>query len=391
MMNTSRKICVVTGSRAEYGMLYWLMKEIQQDPFLHLQLIVTGMHLSKEFGVTYQQIEQDGFVADEKIEMLLSDDTPAGITKAMGVSVSGFAEALNRLKPNLLVVLGDRYEMLAAAQAALIAKIPIAHLQGGEASEGAMDEAIRHSITKMAHFHFVAAEPYRRRVIQLGENPKRVFNFGALSLESIRRLQLLTRVELEQAIASRLDKTNFLVTYHPVTLNQGGDQLGIEALLAALDQFPQARVFFTKPNADPGYRIIERKINDYIQSHPVKAAAFTCLGQLKYLSLMKQVDVVIGNSSSGIIEAPAMKKPTVNIGDRQKGRLRATSIIDCQEKTEAITCAIRKALSKDFQYLLPSVVSPYENGETAFRIKECLKRESLERILMKDFYELPLS
>ncbi len=389
MMNTIRKICAVTGSRAEYGMLYWLMKEIQQDPLLHLQLMVTGTHLSKEFGLTYQQIEQDGFVIDEKIEILLADDTPVGITKAIGIAVMGFAEALNRLKPDLLVVLGDRYEMLAAAQAGMVAKIPIAHLHGGEATEGAIDEAIRHSLTKMSHFHFVAAEPYRQRVIQLGENPERVFNFGALSLEGIRRLKWLTRAELEQAIGSTLGKINFLVTYHPVTLSPRESQVAIKVLLAALDQFPEAKVFFTKPNADPEYRVIEQWIDDYAASQPGRVATFTCLGQLKYLSLMKQIDVVIGNSSSGIIEAPAMKKPTVNIGDRQRGRLRSASIIDCQETTEAIISAIRKALSEDFKCLLQSVVSPYGNGDTAFRVKEYLKTVPLGEVLMKKFYELP--
>ncbi|MDD3363423.1 MAG: UDP-N-acetylglucosamine 2-epimerase [Syntrophomonas sp.] len=381
-----RKICVVTGTRADYGLLYWLMKEIQADEDLKLQIVATGMHLSPEFGLTYKIIEEDGFKIDEKVEMLLSSDTPVGIAKSIGLATIGFADVLERLKPDLLVILGDRFEILAAAQAAMVARIPIAHLAGGELTEGVIDEAIRHSITKMSHLHFVANETYRQRVIQLGENPERVFNYGESALDNIKRLKLLDREALEQAIKFKLKPTVFLVTYHPVTLYDNPEQ-AMSALLQALDQFPEASIIFTKPNADTNGRVLIKMIDEYVENQSSRAKTFTSMGQLLYLSAIKNADVVIGNSSSGLTEVPALNRPTVNIGNRQKGRLKASSVIDCEENEEQIISAIQKALSTDFQASLRQVLSPYEEGNVSLRIKEHLKTVALEGITRKEFYD----
>ena len=382
-----RKICVVTGTRAEYGLLYWLMKEIQDDKNIQLQVIATGMHLSPEFGLTYRTIEEDGFTIDAKVEMLLSSDTPVGIAKSIGLGVIGCAEALDRLKPDIMVVLGDRYEILAAAQAALVARIPVAHIHGGETTEGAIDESIRHSITKMCLLHFVAAEPYRRRVIQLGEHPDTVFNVGSLGIENIRRLQLLDKYQLEQSINFELGTTSFLVTYHPATLGETTPQIAMQALLNALDHFPGARIVFTKPNSDTDGRIVGQMIDEYENRNKKRVAVFTSMGQLRYLSALQIVDVVIGNSSSGIIEAPACNTPTVNIGDRQSGRLKADSIIDCLETAEAIVSAINKALSASFRDGAHQAVSIYGSGDSATQIKNRLKQARLNNSV-KRFFDL---
>jgi UDP-N-acetylglucosamine 2-epimerase (non-hydrolysing)/GDP/UDP-N,N'-diacetylbacillosamine 2-epimerase (hydrolysing) len=385
-----RKICIVTGTRAEYGLLYWLMKEIQNDPELELQIIATGMHLSPEFGLTYMVIEEDGFVINEKVEMLLSSDTPVGIAKSIGLATIGFADALDRLKADILVLLGDRYEILAAAQAAMVARTPIAHLHGGEMTVGVIDEAIRHALTKMAHLHFVAAEPYRQRVIQLGEHPGRVFNFGATAVDNIVKLNLLNRSDFEKAIDFKLGNKTFLITYHPATLDKNGPQKAVYELLKALDNFPDAKVIFTKPNADTSGRIIIKIIEEYAERQKDRVKVFTSLGQLRYLSALKHVDVVIGNSSSGLIEVPFFKKPTVNLGDRQRGRLKAPSVVDCAENERDIASAIQKALSPEFQRLLSGVISPYGKGNTSFNIKECLKAVNLKNILTKKFYDLDM-
>lgn len=381
-----RKICVVTGTRAEYGLLYWLLKEIQADADLQLQIIATGMHLSPEFGLTYRTIEEDGFIIDAKVEMLLSSDTPVGIAKSIGLGVIGFADALERLKPDIMVILGDRYEILAAAQAALVARIPVAHIHGGETTEGAIDENIRHAITKMSHLHFVAAEPYRKRVIQLGEHPDTVFNVGSLGIENIKRLQLLDRPQLEQSINFELGSPCFMVTYHPATLGAIAPQDAMQALLDALDHFPAAKIILTKPNSDTNGRILGQMIDDYEGHNKGRVAVFTSMGQLRYLSALQTVDVVIGNSSSGIIEAPACSTPTVNIGDRQSGRLKADSIIDCLETTESIVSAINKALSVLFRDVVKKVVSIYGSGDSAAHIKDNLKQAKLSNT--KRFFDL---
>lgn len=385
---SKRKICVVTGTRAEYGLLYWLMKEIQIDPELELQIITTGMHLSPEFGLTYKVIEEDGFSINAKVEMLLSSDTPVGIAKSIGLGVIGFADVLDRLRPDILVLLGDRYEILAAAQAAMVARIPIAHIHGGEATEGLIDEAIRHAVTKMSHIHFVAAEPYRQRVIQLGENPEKVLNYGAPGLDNIERLHLLSKEDFENSINFRLGKTNFLVTYHPVTLSDQSPKHAMQELFFALDHFQDAKIIITKPNADTDGRIICQMIDDYKARQPDRVMATASLGQVRYLSAIKHVDAVIGNSSSGLIEAPALKKPTINLGNRQKGRLKAASVIDCAENTEALVAAIQKALSADFMLSISNVVSPYGEGNVSVRIKDYLKNVNLKDILQKKFFDM---
>jgi len=383
-----RKICVVTGTRAEYGLLYWLMKKIQNDSSLELQIIVTGMHLSPEFGLTYKQIEEDGLQINEKVEILLSSDTPVGITKSVGLGIIGFADALARLKPDIMVVLGDRFEILAAAQAAMIARIPLAHIHGGETTEGAIDEAIRHAITKMSHFHFTAAEIYRNRVIQLGETPERVMNYGSLGLDNIKKMKLLNKASLEKRIDFQLGKLSFLVTYHPVTLSNTKPARSFGELLNAIDQFPEANIIFTKANADTDGRIINQSIDKYVEKNTLRAKVFTSMGQLLYLSAMKNVDVIIGNTSSGIVEAPAFCKPTVNVGQRQQGRLKADSVIDCEENAKAIIAAITKGLSPEFKKELKNTRNPYGSGNASFKIKEYLKRVSLTNVLMKKFHDL---
>jgi UDP-hydrolysing UDP-N-acetyl-D-glucosamine 2-epimerase len=388
---SKRKICVVTGTRAEYGLLYWLMQEIRNDAELELQVVATGMHLSPEFGMTYKVIEEDGFHLDAKVEMLLSSDTPVGIAKSIGLGVIGFADAFDRLRPNLIVLLGDRYEILAAAQAGLLARIPLAHIHGGESTEGVIDEAIRHAITKMAHLHFVAAEICRDRVIQMGEDPARVFNFGAPGLDNLSKIKLLNREEFEKSINFKLRETNFLITYHPVTLEKNKTESSMRALLRSLDNFGDVNIIFTYPNSDMEGRIIIDMIKEYVNYNKHRAIALTSMGSVNYLSAISHVDVVIGNSSSGLTEVPLFKKPTVNLGDRQRGRLKAASVIDCEENTEAITAAINQALSPAFQKGLAKVVSLYGVGNTSVMIKEVLKTVDLSNILMKKFHVIGIN
>ncbi len=381
------KVCVVTGTRAEYGLLYWLMKAIQEDHDFELQIIATGMHLSPEFGLTYEQIEKDGFKIDKKIETLLSSDTPAGISKSMGLGMIGFADAYAELKPDIIVLLGDRFEIFSAAASAMIARIPIAHLHGGEATEGLIDEPIRHSITKISHLHFTAAEEYKRRVVQLGEDPARVFNVGGLGIDNIRKLKLMSREEFEDSINFKLSSKNLLVTFHPVTLEHAtaGDQF--QNLLNALDELEDTKFIFTKPNADTEGRLIIKMIDDYVFENSHNAVAFTSLGQLRYLSALKFVDACIGNSSSGLAEAPTFKIGTINMGDRQRGRLMADSVIDCEPEKESILSAIRKLYSKEFQNKLKDVKNLYGEGGAAKKIKKTLKEVDLSDILKKEFYD----
>ena len=387
-MVAPRKICVVTGSRAEYGLLYWLLKEIQADPELELQLLVTGMHLSPEFGLTWQQIAADGFTINRKVEMLLSSDTPVGIAKAMGLGLIGLVDALADLQPDIVVVLGDRFEIFAAAQAAMSLRLPIAHIHGGELTEGAVDDAIRHALSKLSHFHFTATEVYRQRVIQLGEAPERVFNVGAPGLDNVHRLPLLERAAFEAAIDFKLAKRNLLVTFHPVTLENATAAEQFSQLLLALDEFADAHVIFTYSNADADGRIIARLIEEYRDRHPQRVAAFVSLGSLRYLSAMRHVDAVVGNSSSGILEAPAFKIATINIGDRQRGRLCAASILHCQPQADAIKAALRKVWSGKLASTLADLEQPYGTGGSSAEIKRILKSVALKDILKKRFYDI---
>ena len=387
----TRKICIVTGTRAEYGLLFWLMKEIQADADLRLHIIATGMHLSPEFGLTYRYIEEDGFRIDRTIETLLSSDTPAGISKSIGLGMIGFAEAYACQKPDIVVLLGDRFEIFSAATAAMIARIPIAHLHGGEATEGLIDEPIRHSITKMSHLHFAATEEYRRRIIQLGESHDRVFNVGGLGIDNIKKLKLMSREKLEDSIRLRLGRKNFLVTFHPVTLENSTAGEQCENLLDVLDELKDTKIIFTKPNADTEGRAIIKLIDDYVARNSHKAVSFMNLGQLRYLSALKYVDGVIGNSSSGLTEAPTFHIGTINIGDRQRGRIKADSVIDCEPNKESILTAIRKLYSKEFQTNLKNIENPYGDGGAAERIKKIIKEIDLTNILKKSFYDLSFS
>ena len=387
-MSNLRKICVVTGTRAEYGLLYWLMKEIQSTEGLELQIIATGMHLSPEFGLTYQQIESDGFVIDKKVEMLLSSDTEVGITKSMGIGMVGFADALSDLTPDLLVVLGDRYEIFVAASAATVARIPIAHINGGETTEGVIDEAFRHSITKMSHLHFSATEEYRNRVIQLGEQPDCVYNVGGTWIDNIVRLQLLDRNEFQKAIDFELGEKNILVTFHPVTLENATAEDQFQSLLDVLDEEEDIHIIFTKANADTNSRIINVMIDRFVSENPYRSVCFTSMGQLRYLSALQFMDGVVGNSSSGLTEAPSFKIGTINIGDRQKGRIKAHSVIDCEPTKQDIKCALMTLYSSSFEEKLMDVDNPYGNGGVAQRVVAVLRKSALHGLLKKSFYNI---
>ena len=380
-----RKICVITGTRAEFGLLYPTIKAIQEHKDLQLQLIATGMHLSPEFGLTYKEIEKEGFTIDKKIEILLSSDTPIGISKSMGLAMISFSEAFAELKPDITLVLGDRFEIFATVSAAMIARIPIAHCHGGEATEGLIDESIRHSITKMSQIHFCATQEYKKRIIQLGENPTKVFNVGALGLENISKMKLLSKQDFENSINFKLDeKYTFLVTFHPVTLEKSTSGEQFQQLLNALN-----KIIFTKANSDTDGRIVNQMIDDYVAKNTSKAICFTSLGQLRYLSALQYVDAVIGNSSSGLLEAPSFKIATVNIGDRQRGRIMAKSVIQCDSSSQNIEIAINKAISTEFKEILKTVENPYKGAESPSKnIVKVLKSIDLNNILKKQFYDL---
>lgn len=384
-----RKICVITGTRAEFGLMQWILHLLANDSDFELQLVVTGMHLSPEFGMTINDIKEKGFKIDKKIEILLSSDSSVGISKSMGLGMISFSEAFDELSPDLILVLGDRFEIFAAVSSAMVSRIPVAHLHGGEATEGLIDEPIRHSITKMAHLHFTATSKYRERVIQLGESPDRVFNTGTPGLDNIYKLNLLDRKQFEDSIDFNLSsEINFLVTFHPVTLEKGTAGAQFQELLNSLDQFNNAKIIFTKPNADTGGRVIIDMIDDYVSKYKDKSCAFTSLGQVRYLSALKHTDVVIGNSSSGLVEAPAFLTPTIDIGDRQKGRINAKSVINVKAKADEITQAIKTALSKEFKKSIENMANPYGDGGASEKIVEILKETNLDGIIKKKFHDL---
>ena len=385
-----RKICVITGTRAEYGLLQWVMHGIKDDPDLTLQIIATGMHLSPEFGLTYKVIEQDDFQIDRKVEMLTSSDTPVGIAKSMGLGLIGFADAFHDLQPDLIVVLGDRFEIFAAVSAALVARIPVSHLHGGETTEGSFDEALRHSITKMSHLHFVAAEAYRQRVIQLGEQPDRVFLVGGLGIDNIKRLQLLDRSELETTLDFKLGPKNLLVTFHPITLEKATTEKQMEELLEALAALRDIQLIITLPNADTDGRALINMVEKFVAQHPNASAYYTSLGQLRYLSCIAQVDGVVGNSSSGLIEVPSFKKGTINIGDRQRGRLKAESVINCEPTCESISTALAQLYSNGFQARLHQVINPYGEGGASEKVVRTLKNIAIAGIVKKTFYDFSI-
>ncbi|QDT41832.1 GDP/UDP-N,N'-diacetylbacillosamine 2-epimerase (hydrolyzing) [Gimesia alba] len=384
----SKTVCLITGSRAEYGLLKPLIDEIRSDDSFTLQLLVTGSHLSPEFGLTYQEIEADGYSIDEKVEVVMSSDSPVGICKSMGLGLISFSEVFARLQPELVIVLGDRYEIFSAVSAAHISRIPVAHLHGGEVTEGAFDDALRHSITKMSHFHFTSTEAYRKRVIQLGESPERVFNVGAIGLDNIARLDLMSREEFEESIGLKLNKNNLLCTFHPVTLEANTAAEQVQNLLNVLEQLDDTNIIFTKTNADTDGRVINQLIDDFVQKDASRYRAFTSLGQMRYLSGMQFVDAVIGNSSSGIIEAPSFGIGTINIGNRQTGRIKSESVIDCESTEIGIATAFKTLYSPEFEQIKKNSANPYGDGQTAKRIVSRLRECCSSQSIQKKFYDL---
>jgi len=385
-----RKICVVTGTRAEYGLLSRLMGMIKDSDLTQLQIIATNMHLSPKYGNTYQEIEKDGFTIDYKIPIIDEKDEDNAVTtvKSMAKTLSGFADAYNTLKPDMVVVLGDRYEILAAATAALIERIPIAHLHGGEVTEGAYDDAIRHSITKMSHLHFTSTEDYRNRVIQLGEQPERVFYVGALGVENIKKLPLLSKEEIENDIQFKLDENTILVTYHPVTLGNHTAEQDIKEFIGALDERKKLRVFFTMPNSDTGSQAIVDAINTFVANNSNRAIAYKSLGIKRYLSVMKYAGAVVGNSSSGLLEVPSFGIPTLNIGDRQKGRMAADSVYNCETDKESILKGLDTVMSPAFKQKAAKTQNPYDKEGTAQAIFDVICTYPIDELKQKHFYNL---
>ncbi|MCW8310905.1 UDP-N-acetylglucosamine 2-epimerase [Sphingobacterium sp. InxBP1] len=382
-----KKICVVTATRAEYGLLKPLMDVIQHSDELELQIVVTGAHLSPEFGLTYRQIEADGFIINEKVEILLSSDSASGIVKTMGLAMNGMADVLPRLKSDMLVILGDRYEILAVASAATIFKIPIVHLHGGEITEGAYDDSIRHAITKLSHLHFTSTEEYRKRIIQMGEEPDRVYNVGAIGLDNITNLKLMSRMDLEEDLGVRFLNYNYQITFHPETLSALNSQEQFQILLDAIEKQEDSFFIFTKANADTDSRIINKMIDNYIAKNPNKAKAFESLGTLRFLSVVKECTAIVGNSSSGILEAPSLGTPTLNIGNRQLGRLQCQSIVNVSCSFNDIIRGFEKIKSIKFRNCLRDLENPYYNGGAAPKIVEVIERYQ-QQDTVKKFYNL---
>lgn len=383
-----KKVSILTATRAEYGLLKPLIKRLNTVENFDVRVVVTGAHLSPEFGLTYKEIEQDGINIDEKIEILLSADTPSAISKSMGLAMISFADYFEKLKPDMLIVLGDRYETLAVATVAMNQRIPIVHLHGGETTEGAIDESIRHAITKMSYLHFTSTEEYRSRVIQLGENPDRVFSVGAIGIENIVNEKLMSKSELEKSINYKLDKPYALVTFHPVTLEGNEYRKQVKELLDVCELYKDMKFIFTKANADASGRTINQMIDDFVERNN-HVVAFNSLGMLRYLSALKYSTMVIGNSSSGLLEAPSFGIPTINIGDRQKGRLQADSVINCKPDKDDIERAIKIALSKEFKEEVKNTINPYGDGNTSEKIVEIIKDFILNNKinLKKKFYD----
>lgn len=382
-----RKICFVTGTRAEYGLLSRLMRLVKEDKDLQLQVIATNMHLMPEYGETYKEIEKDGFTIDKKVYMHKPSDDAHGIISSMAEEMQGMNDALSELKPDILVLLGDRYEILVAAQVALIHRIPIAHIHGGEVTEGAFDDAIRHSVTKMSSLHFTSCEEYRHRVIQMGEQPSRVFDVGSLGVENIKAVPLMPKDELEASLDFKIDTQTILVTYHPVTL--GGDPAkDIREFLDALDQFKDLKVIFTMPNSDTGRDAIALAVENYVEKHSNIAKAYTSLGLRRYLSTLQFVKAAVGNSSSGIIEVPSFGIPTLNIGDRQKGRLASKSVVNCGTSKDEVIVGLKLCLSEEMQKAAKTYENPYAKPDTANLIYQELKNVELAGLNLKTFYDL---
>ena len=383
------RICIVTATRAEYGLLKPLIDKIQQEESMQLLTLVTGAHLSPEFGLTYKKIEEDGVAIDAKVDMLLSADTASAIVKSMGLGMIGYADALSNLKPDLLVILGDRYEMLAVASSAVIFGIPIVHIHGGEITEGAYDDAIRHAITKMSSLHFTSTEEYMCRVTQMGENPATVFNVGAIGLDNVKNIKFLSRHELEKELNFKFKRFNYQISFHPETLSAQSPEEQFAILLGAIDELDDSLFIFTRSNADTGGRIINKMIDDYVSDNKKKAVCFSSLGTQRFLSVVQECDAIVGNSSSGILEAPSLHTATINIGDRQKGRIQADSILNCTVNREEILDCFSKLKSEEFKNIVSTIKNPYDNGGASQRIIEVLKQVDIKTLRTKRFYDIP--
>ena len=387
-----KKICFLTGTRAEYGLLRSLILSCNRDPSFKTQIIATGTHLRPEYGNTYLEIEKDGLFIDKKVEILSTSTTIKATAEAIARAVTGLTKALQELTPDLLILLGDRYEAMACAIAATLGQIPIAHIHGGEITEGAIDDVFRHSISKMSHLHFTSIPEYQKRVIQLGENPERVFCVGGLGVDAIEKRDFYSRKELEKNLMFDFGEINFLVTVHPETIGKTlGIDTMIENLLNALSKFDEAKYIFTGANADPEGMIINHKFNEYAKNHPEKALFISSLGQRRFFSILKIVDGIIGNSSSGLLEAPSFKVGTLNLGNRQKGRVRCESVIDCPWDEESIYQGLSEILEPSFKERLVSIVNPYARGDSTLRIKNVLKDIDFQSLLEKKFYDFCLS
>ena len=382
------KACIITATRAEYGLLKPLIETLNQSAEYQLQLLVTGTHLSAEFGMTWKAIEADGYNIDVKVEMLLSSDTPVGVSKSLGLMCIGLGDAFESLQPDFIIVLGDRYEMVGVATVANLFNIPIVHIHGGEVTQGALDDNFRHAISKLSHVHFASTAEYRQRIIQLGECPEKVFEVGAIGIDNIKNMNLLNRNELSESINLDLSQSYFLVTYHPATVGASDVNIEIDNLIAALLSVPDTQSIITMSNADVGGRLINQRLEYWQAQYPERISIFTSLGQLRYLSAVKHCLAVVGNSSSGILEAPSLKRPTVNIGDRQKGRVQANSVVNCDVNIESITQALNISSSQEFQAKATQVINPYGEGQTTPKIMSQLEKIDWSDIINKVFYDL---